>query len=321
LDALCKLILELYRAAKETPVDEFQDLALALVKAQIPFRAATWGAGEMTRKGLTVHGVHLHNEPLERLTTWTSINHSDTVIDAVVVNAGRALIIHTPSWFSTPDTRAMLDYTRQFGHLNSIVITSISKDRPYGQWLSLFRPDKHDHFCQADSRVLEQIMPHLIEALEINRLLGQVPSAHADFGMTGARAIARPDGTLYHCGKKFAELVLEIWPERESGRLPAELMAAVCPNKEAILAKHALAVSTSTLGNMLFLNIRRVSLLHRLSHRELEVARLYGQGRQHKEIGLALNISPYTVRNFLARIYTKLGIDNKVDLVFLLSNE
>jgi DNA-binding CsgD family transcriptional regulator len=169
--------------------------------------------------------------------------------------------------------------------------------------------------------VVEQIMPHLIEALEINRLLGQVPSAHADFGMTGARAIARPDGTLYHCGKKFAELVLEIWPEWKCGRLPAELMAAVCPNKEAILAKYALAVSTSTLGNMLFLNIRRVSLLHRLSHRELEVARLYGQGRQYKEIGLALNISPYTVRNFLARIYTKLGIDNKVDLISLLSNE
>jgi DNA-binding CsgD family transcriptional regulator len=64
-----------------------------------------------------------------------------------------------------------------------------------------------------------------------------------------------------------------------------------------------------------------VSLLHRLSHRELEVARLYGQGRQYKEIGLALNISPATVRNFLARIYTKLGIDNKVDLISLLSNE
>ena len=162
-------------------------------------------------------------------------------------------------------------------------------------------------------------MPHLVEALEINRLLGQVPSAHTDSGMTGARAIARADGTLYHCGKKFAELVLEIWPEWKSGRLPEELMAVVYPNGESILADHGIAVATSTLGNMLFLNIRRISPLNRLSLRELEVAKLYGQGQSYKEIGLLLDIAPATVRNFLGRIYTKLGIGNKMELVSLLS--
>lgn len=98
-------------------------------------------------------------------------------------------------------------------------------------------------------------------------------------------------------------------------------MAAVHPNRESILADHAIAISTSTLGNMLFLNIRRISPLHMLSQREFEVARLYGQGQSYKEIGLALDISPSTVRNFLGRIYTKLGIGNKVDLSFLFAKE
>ena len=273
----------------------------------------------MTVKGLVAHSVHLHNEPLEMLTEWTSINSHDTVIDTVVTNSGRALILHTPSWYSTSDARTMLDYTKQFGHLNSMVITSASKNCPQGQWLSLYRADKHDHFKKTDGRMLEQLLPHLIEALEINRLLGHAPSVHTDSGMTGARAIARTDGTLYHCGKKFAEILLEVWPEWKSGRLPDELMAAVYPNRESILADHSIAIATSTLGNMLFLNIRRVSVLSRLSQRELEVARLYGQGKSYKEIGQALDISPSTVRNFLGRIYTKLGIGNKFDLSSLLA--
>lgn len=319
-DALCKLILELYRAAKETPVDEFQELALALVRAQTPFRTAVWLNGEMTGNGLAIHSIHLHNEPSEMLTELVSSNrHSSIVVDTTVANSGRTLIYNSPSLFNHPDDAIMLDYTRRYGHLNNMTITTASKSHPHGQWLSLYRADKHDYFVPADGRLLEQIMPHLVEALEINRLLGQVPSAHTDSGMSGARALARTDGTLYHCGKQFAELLLEVWPEWKSGQLPAELMAAVYPNRESILAEHAIAVSTSTLGNMLFLNIRRVSLLHRLSRRELEVAKLYGQGQSYKEIGLSLNISPATVRNFLGRIYTKLNIGNKVDLASLLS--
>jgi DNA-binding CsgD family transcriptional regulator len=215
----------------------------------------------------------------------------------------------------------MLDYVQRYGHLNNMTITTVSKSHPHGQWLSLYRADKHDHFGQADGRLLEQIMPHLVEALEVNRIIRKVPSAYADSEMVGARAIARTDGTLYHCGKKFAELVLEIWPEWKSGRLPDELMAAIYPNKESILADHAIAISVSTLGNMLLLNLRKVSLLHRLSRRELEVAKLYGKGQSYKEIGLSLDISPSTVRNFLGRIYTKLGVGNKVDLASLLSKE
>ncbi len=315
LDALSKLILEVYCAARETPVDEFQELALALVKAQIPFRTAAWGSGEMTKTGLVAHAIYSHNESPEVLDDWASINHQDTVIDAVISNPNRALFFHAPSWFNTPENSLMLDYSRRYGHLNNMVINSISSRHPHGQWLSLYRNDKHDHWDQADGHILEQIMPHLIEALEINRLLGLGLSALPDSGTAGTRALARMDGTLYHCGRKFAELVRKAWPEWKSGRLPAELMMELHPGREALLADHA--VSATTLGNMLLLNIRKVSPLHRLTPRELEVARLYGIGKSHKEIGLLLDIAPVTVRNFLGRIYTKLDIGNKVELASL----
>jgi len=321
LDEVSTLILELYRAAKETPVDEFHELALALIKAQTSFRTAFWGAGEMTGAGLIAHSVHLHNEPLEMLTEWGPIKHLDTTIDEVIANSGRTVISNAPSRYGTPEQGIVLDYTQRYGHMNYMTITTMSRIHPSGQWLSLYRSDKHDHFKSADCRSLEQIMPHLVEAIEINRMLGQLPSMDADSGSGGTRAIARMDGSLYHCGKKFAELMLEVWPNWENGRLPAELMSALHSERETILADHAIAVSTSSLGNLLLLNIRRVSPLHILSQRELEVAKLYGQGKSYKEIGLLLNISPATVRNFLARIYTKLDIGNKVELVSLLSTD
>ena len=322
MDALCDLILELYRAAKETPVDEFQDLALALVKAQTPFRTALWINGEMSGSGIGFHSAHLHEEPPEMLAEAASCNRSSSiVIDTTVANPGRTMIYNSPSLFSNSDDAMILDYVRRYGHLNNMTISTASKNHPHGQWLSLYRADNHDHFCEADGRMLEQVMPHLVEALEIYRMLGQVPLMHADSGITGTRAIARMDGTLYHCGKKFTELLLEVWPEWKCGRLPAELMSALHSKRETILADHAIAVSTSSLGNMLLLKIRRISPLHVLSQREIEVARLYGQGKSYKEIGLLLNISPATVRNFLARIYTKLDIGNKVELVSLLSTD
>ena len=98
MDTLCNLILELYRAARETPVDEFQELALALVRAQTPFRSAHWGAGELVAEGLVAHSIHLHNEPEEILSEWASCNRSSsTVIDTVVANPGRTFIYSSPT--------------------------------------------------------------------------------------------------------------------------------------------------------------------------------------------------------------------------------
>jgi DNA-binding CsgD family transcriptional regulator len=129
------------------------------------------------------------------------------------------------------------------------------------------------------------------------------------------------DGAQYPCGKNFAGLLRKCWPECKNGRLPAELAAALCPESETMLAGHAVAVSASVLENILSLNIRKISPLHRLTPRELEVAQLYGQGKTCKEIGLLLDISPVTVRNFCGRIYTKLDIGNKVELASLLTTE
>ena len=98
-------------------------------------------------------------------------------------------------------------------------------------------------------------------------------------------------------------------------------MTELVPGKEIMLEGHNIAVSTTTLGNMLLLSIRRVSPLSKLSQRELAVARLFGQGKSHKEIALQLGIAPSTARNFLGIAYKKLNINDKAELAALINEE
>ena len=53
----------------------------------------------------------------------------------------------------------------------------------------------------------------------------------------------------------------------------------------------------------------------RLTQRERDVVRLVADGMRNQEIALQLNLTEHTVRNYLIRIFDKLGISSRVELV------
>jgi two-component system nitrate/nitrite response regulator NarL len=58
-----------------------------------------------------------------------------------------------------------------------------------------------------------------------------------------------------------------------------------------------------------------------LSHRELQVAECAAQGQSNKQIAERLNLSEHTIKNYLFRIFEKLGVSNRFELLFLLFKE
>jgi two-component system, NarL family, nitrate/nitrite response regulator NarL len=56
-----------------------------------------------------------------------------------------------------------------------------------------------------------------------------------------------------------------------------------------------------------------------LSKREIEVAELAVKGQTNKEIAAQLRLSEHTIKNYLFRIFEKLGVSNRMELLFLLS--
>ncbi len=66
-------------------------------------------------------------------------------------------------------------------------------------------------------------------------------------------------------------------------------------------------------------NIRAVDAhgLNLLSKREMEVVRCVAQGMSNREIAERLHVSQHTVKNSLFRIFDKLGVSNRVELLFM----
>jgi DNA-binding NarL/FixJ family response regulator len=54
-----------------------------------------------------------------------------------------------------------------------------------------------------------------------------------------------------------------------------------------------------------------------LSHREKEVVRYVAEGLSNREIAGRLKLSEHTIKNYLFRIFDKLGVSNRAELVFL----
>jgi len=61
--------------------------------------------------------------------------------------------------------------------------------------------------------------------------------------------------------------------------------------------------------------------LSTLSKREIEVAEFAAQGLTNKQIADHLGLSEHTVKNYLFRVFEKLKISNRIELLFLLVNE
>ena len=58
-----------------------------------------------------------------------------------------------------------------------------------------------------------------------------------------------------------------------------------------------------------------------LTHRELQVAECAAQGQSNKQIADQLRLSEHTIKNYLFRIFDKLGVSNRFELLFLLFKE
>ncbi len=61
--------------------------------------------------------------------------------------------------------------------------------------------------------------------------------------------------------------------------------------------------------------------LELLSKRELDVVRQAAKGHTNSQIAGVLNLSEHTVKNHLLRVYNKLGLSNRVELLLCLLSQ
>src|ERR1700681_203759 len=58
-----------------------------------------------------------------------------------------------------------------------------------------------------------------------------------------------------------------------------------------------------------------------LSKREMDVVRSLAEGLTNREIAERMGLSPHTVKNYLFRVFDKLGVSNRTELLFMTLNQ
>lgn len=317
MEEFSNLLLSLYRASRELPPEEFQEAALGLIKAVLPFDSSRWCTARLTFEGIVFNSIHTYEEPVEIIQDYQEVKEEDPIGIAAALGKGRTINANAAEVMKGKERSAFMDYLRRYRHQNMLVTAlpnQQSEQTGLMDALSLYRFDPDHHYSERDRQLCQLLVPHLTEALVTNRVLHLKEMSVASDGGSHPTAIADGKGILYHVMPGFSALLREEWQEWGGMHLPPALHQATITERRVYKGKKIM-VASALIHDLLFLKVRRRLPVDDLSAREIEVAKCIADGLTYKEIAQKLNIAPATVRNHIQRIHDRVGAHTNAELV------
>ncbi|HSW11366.1 MAG TPA: LuxR C-terminal-related transcriptional regulator [Solimonas sp.] len=167
---------------------------------------------------------------------------------------------------------------------------------------------------------LRRLVGHMVEASGLSlRQIVQRDEWLMALGRAsrGSAALVDADGTIYAASPRFRDLLAGEFGDRECAAVPFRLPKAALEEQGAFTVG-VLHLRLSEQGTLYLLHARRPLPLDSLSPREQEIARALAEGKTFKTVARQLDIAVSTVANHASRIYRKLGIYRREELVGLL---
>ena len=276
----------------------------------LPFDFGVWGGGWADGRLVTDLTVLNQNEAV--LGDWQAVAHADAFCDLTLENLGC-----TARFDDVPDYRSSLAYNehwRQFDAAHMMATIVAEKTDGYVSFVGVCADKRPQAFTESERRFKQGLMPHLSQALRMNRDLW---AGRISLGREGIAVINR-EGHILSVGGAFREIFRNEWGKPDT-RIPAMVMQALVQGDQ--WHGETLNARLSPFGNDYFIHLSIVTALSRLSRRERAVAELFASGLTNKEVARQLGTSPFTVRNQIARIYEKLEIASKAELASLISED
>ena len=323
VEAILNFAWQLYRTAQDTPVESFQNAALAALGALLHFEAAVWFTGELGGGEFQFHRLHVHRLPVAALKEIIEVNRRfPRPMEATAASPGLPRVFHAAEVYAAPAGAAALEYVRRWGIERQLLVAHTEGGEAIGEWLSLHRAADQQPFGEREQAMLRLLMPHLSESRAVNRALslGRA-SAEPYLAPSSHRALTLLDGTVLHCGRQVSDSIAAGWPDWNQIRLPSPLLRDLTCNGSVRIIRRGESIRAHQFSDSLVLTVKSVPLAERLSRREYEVVQLFGAGRKYKQIAQRCGLSPATVRNIVQKCYRKLGINNKAQLAGLVVGE
>jgi DNA-binding CsgD family transcriptional regulator len=311
---LSGLLFELYRLADVAPADAFRSQALAAVQRVLPFDSALWALGSMTSDGPAIHTVHLENQPPAMMAEWERIKQHDVLMQAALARPGTMLVATWQGPVGGPAFEpVVVEHVTRWGMQHTLASISVDPALNLMHAISLFRADRQHAFDEGERQFGQALMPHLLETHNRHRMNALLPQRKEPERRRAVRAVCDRFGMIHVADADFAASLQRERPDWVGPYLPREWLDAA----RGRYLGTAIAASLTPANDMWQVDVRDISVLDRLSRRELDIARRYGAGLNYQALATELCLSPSTVRNHLTHIYSKLGVNSKAQLAQL----
>ncbi|MCO6177607.1 helix-turn-helix transcriptional regulator [Ciceribacter sp. RN22] len=316
---LNEIILKIYQSCRGIPVHDFKDWAMATVRNVVDFDSGLW----VTAQNIVseaFNSVYLFRQPWEMIENYArEIGIADDALaQAAIANPGRTMILHEVVPYDEFITIPMyLKHGRHFGVEHALCTCHISSVSQIPTAISFYRADRNRPFSEEDRQAKEVLVPHMIEAMRIN-LFASLLGAEGRQGE--ALAFCDAQGVLYETTSAFTALVAAVRPDWRGPRLdwPSLPLDGVNTTR---WSTGDLTFEASPCRDLFLVRAKRENVLDRLSPRQLAVAEMLARGKQYKDIGRALGISPSTVTNHVNQIHERLEIRKREELVELFNSK
>jgi RNA polymerase sigma factor (sigma-70 family) len=315
---LSRFLLDLYPLAMSSPIGEFEEQLFLLLHEYFVFDSAWLGRSTMLLEGPLMHNSYVHNLAEGFEAEWDSVKAADPIVPIVMRAPKKAVVISMADEGIAPHFRKLLAGKYAIAR----ILCAVSKDDPSLKlWthLSLYKNSFLPAFSGEEIQLIELVMPHITSAINLNRVHHIEQLKATKSARRVSIAICDNRGVLQYADAAFADLMLMEWPEWKGAMLPRtfrELQQEKNPN---LYIGKLISLEAEQVSDMLVINAKPRSVIDVLTPRELAVARLYGEGMTYKAVAKQMEISPATVRHHLRQAYTKLRIQNKGEIAWLLS--
>ncbi|ABZ75415.1 transcriptional regulator, LuxR family [Shewanella halifaxensis HAW-EB4] len=305
-------ISRLYRESPRVSLEEFPVWTLNFLRQVLHFDGAIWGTGHISTKAFH---------------TQTAINISTDIFDQLQANLAINPIFET--LFSTqggavdmrdvfPDEQ-FYDSTlyhncfKPFGIER--ILSSLHIDERSGIFtlLTLYRYNREEGFSAEEKSIQNRLLYHLLSAASHRQLLAlceqdENPSVHCS-------AICDCEG-IYHCvDSSFLDTLEAHLQTPAVQKFPFPIAAQAHQFTEG-----ELQFDQTRMGDLYRISLRVKNQLDELTARERQIVAEICKGGTFKQIARKLALSPSTVSNHLYRIYAKLGINTRSELVSIANN-
>lgn len=326
--AVSDFLLEIYAATGTVSPVGFAEFVIDRLKQFVNFDMGLFGLVQTVERqrgvctglpsiGLEAFWIHMHREPRGMLDEWLSFCAKDKVLQTMLNSHQTVHSFHTPSSFNAKDQAFLLDFAIRKQHLNILGMANAYGHAGLTGAISLRRADSAWHFTEHEEAVAQMLLPHVWEAIRINRALAAAQVQRVAGEPLQGLCVCDDAGIVLFQDVAFERLRTSLFGDPHHFRLPLPLSTAFISEGRSDWEQGRLAFSCRRVAHLRFVSVVPSAGLNALTQRERQIARFFGTGLTHAEIAEELAIAGSTVRRHLESVYRKLNIRTKADLSFI----